>query len=180
MSDKLKSRFPALASLIPVYSVIVFLVYGWMLYRYAWRLPSWLHYLTMGELLGIFSYAMLTGLVESLLLLGFLVGVSVLLPAHFLRDVFIVRGTAISLGWLVSLIGFWIIYERNSLVIESYMVAWTVGALLLSVFLAWFSTRIHWLGAFFSALSDRLVVFLFLLMPLTAFGLVVILVRNIF
>ena len=179
MSEPLKTRLPSFASLVPVYSVIAFFVFGWEVYRYAWRLPSWLHYLTLGELLGIFSYAMLTGLVESLLILGFLLGLSALLPARFLRDVFIVRGTAISLGWLVSLIVFWIAYERDGS-LENFMVAWTVGALFLTVLLARLSTRVRWLGVFLAALADRLTVFLFLLMPLAALGLVVVFIRNIF
>jgi hypothetical protein len=180
MSIALKNRLPSFASLVQVYSVIAFLVYGWMIYRYAWRLPSWLHYLTVGDLLGLFSYAMLAGLVESLLALGFLLGLSALLPPRFLRDAFTVCGTAISLGWFVSLIVFWIIYERDSLAVENYQVAWTVGTFILTVGLGWLSTRVRWLGAFLSALSDRLIVFLFLIMPLTLIGLTVVLIRNIF
>jgi hypothetical protein len=176
----LKNRLPSFANLIPVYSVIAFFVFGWVIYRYAWRLPSWLHYLTMGELLGVFSYAMLTGLIESLFLIGLLILLSIALPARFLRDIFVVRGTAIAFGWLISLVAYWILLEYRGTSMEPYLAAWTVGALMVSAVLAWFSTRLRWLGTFLSGLSDRVIVFLFLIMPLTALSLVVILVRNVF
>lgn len=179
MIDTIKKRLPSFASLTQVYSVIAILVYGWTIYRYVWRLPSWLHYLTMGELVGLFSYAMLTGLVESLLILGILVSISALLPERFLLDNFIVRGTAFSLGLLIPLIVFWVLYEQMSSLLGNYQVMWTIGTIIVTILLVVLSARIRWLAALLSALSDRFVVFLFLLMPLTFLGLVIVVIRNI-
>lgn len=155
-------------------------IYGWELYRYVWRLPSWLHYLTLGDLLGIFSYAMLAGIAESLLLLGLLLGLCALLPTRFLKNDFTVRGTAISLGWFVSLIGFWIVYERLSQSIGNYVEIWTLGALALAGLLTWLSTKVRWLGSFLAAFADRTTIFLYLFIPLSLLSLVVVIFRNLF
>ena len=176
----MKARLPLFSQIIPVFSVLALFVYGWELYRYVWRLPSWLHYLTLGDLLGIFSYAMLAGFAESLFLLGLLLGLYALLPARFLKNNFVIRGTAISLGWFVSLIGFWITYERVSQTIGEYVEIWTLGALALTGLLAWLSMKVGWLGSFLAAFADRTTIFLYLFIPLSLLSLAAVIFRNLF
>jgi hypothetical protein len=176
----LKNRLPKFAEIIPVYSVIAALVYGWGLYRFAYRVPSWLHYLTMGELFGIFSYAMLLGLVESLLILGLLLGVCALLPARFFKDVFIPRGTAISLTLLGLLITYLVIYEKVGPTFIDRIEIWSLATLALTVLFAWLLVRVRFLSRAMSWLSDRMIVFLFLLMPLSVIGVLTVILRNIF
>jgi hypothetical protein len=176
----LKNRFPRFAEIIPVYSVIAVLVYGWAMIRFAWRLPSWLHYLTLGDLFGIFSYAMLTSLVESLLLIGLLLGLCALLPSRLFRDAFIVRGAAIALVLLGSIIVYLVMYERIGPTFIERIELWTLAGLLLAVLFAWLCGRVRLLGAAVAWLADRMIVFLFLLMPLSAVGVIVVILRNIF
>jgi hypothetical protein len=180
MRNDLKNRLPRFAEIIPVYSVIAALVYGWELYRFAYRVPSWLHYLTMGELFGIFSYAMLLGLVESLLILGLLLGVCALLPARFFKDVFIPRGTAISLTLLGLLITYLVIYEKVGPTFIDRIEIWSLATLALTVLFAWLLVRVRFLSRAMSWLSDRMIVFLFLLMPLSVIGVLTVILRNIF
>ena len=176
----MKSRFPKFAEILPVYSVIATLVYGWELYRFAYRVPSWLHYVTMGELFGIFSYTMLQGLFESLLLLGILLLVCAMLPPRFFKDEFVVRGTAISLTFLGAIITYLVLFEALGPEYINRIELWTLGNFLFTILFAWLAGRVRFLGAAMLWLSDRLLVFLFLLMPLSAIGVIVVLVRNIF
>ena len=176
----MKNRFPKFTEILPVYSVIAVLVYGWELYRFAWRVPSWLHYVTMGELFGIFSYTMLQGLFESLLLLGLLLIVCALLPARFLKDVFIVRGTAIALAFLGVIIAYLVVLDAIGLEYTNRIELWTLGNIIFTILFAWLVVRVRFLNTAMSWLSDRLLVFLFLLMPLSAIGVIVVILRNIF
>ena len=54
----ISNRLPKFQSLMPVYAVIVFMVYTWTIYTFIRYLPYWLNFLNVSEILAIFSYAM--------------------------------------------------------------------------------------------------------------------------
>jgi len=175
----LKNRLPPFAQILPVFAIIVTIVYAWGLYRFVWRLPSWLHYLTVGEIFGILSYMLVTAFFESLLLVGLLLGLCALLPRQF-RDTFLVRGTGIALGFFLGILAFMIVYERTG---STYLVTipyWTIASPALATLLGWLFPRTRLLASFAAWTSDRLLVFLYLFLPLTALGLIVVVVRNLF
>lgn len=177
MIETLRRRLPKPGQIIQVYSVVAFFVYGWEAYRFMWRLPSWLHYLTLGDLFGVFSYAMLAGLSESILILGLLLGLCLVVPGP-LQNNFVSLGTAILLGWFCALIGFWIVYEQVTASVGEYVEIWTLGALILAGLLAWLARKSTRLASVFVSLADRTIIFLYLLLPLSALGIVIVLFRN--
>lgn len=175
----LKSRLPSFGQILPVFAVIATLVYTWGLYRFAWRLPSWLHYLTVGEIFGLLSYLLFTSLVESLLLLGILLALCALLPGLF-RESFLVRGTGITLGFFIGILSFLVFYERSGSDYLELIPYWTFASLALTILFGWLFVRVRVLASFAAWISDRLIVFLYLFLPLTAIGTIVVLIRNIF
>ncbi len=54
-------KFPAFSAILPVYAVIAVPVFGWTVTSWLWKLPSWLNFLTAGEITAIFFYAILDG-----------------------------------------------------------------------------------------------------------------------
>jgi len=84
-SFDVRTRFPSLQENLQVYAVIVAFLYTWTILWLFWELPSWLNFLTVGEILPIFAYALATNLLESLLVLAGLNLVCFLLPAHSIR-----------------------------------------------------------------------------------------------
>ena len=74
-------RFPAFSAILPVYAVIAVPVFGWTVTSWLWKLPSWLNFLTAGEITAIFFYAILTAFVESTLICILLLLLCFLLPA---------------------------------------------------------------------------------------------------
>src|SRR5262245_39268762 len=96
-------RLPKPQAMLQVYAVIAFMFSAWTMVAFSWKLRTWLLTLNIGEIFTLFSYAMFTNLLESLIVLLLFLVMSILLPPRFLRDDFIVRGTILSLGLLGSL-----------------------------------------------------------------------------
>jgi hypothetical protein len=162
--DLLK-RLPNLQAILQVYAVIAVMISGWTITAFLWKISTWLLTLNLGEILSVFSYAMCANLVESLIVLVALLLACTLLPARTLRDEFAVRGTLLSIGWIGSLIV--LLGSNREFGMESpfKLLMGPLVVLALTAILLAFSKS----NAVHSAvlwISDRLVVFLFILMPL--------------
>ncbi len=93
----MKNCFPRIQDVVPVYAVISCMIYGWTFVLFFWKLPSWLHFMILSQVFGAFSYGILTNLIESLIVIGGLLGLCALLPSRYLRDTFIDRGSTITI-----------------------------------------------------------------------------------
>ena len=173
-------RFPARTDLPPVFAVITFMLYAWTLIQFFWKLPSLFFYLYVGEIFAVFSYALVESLFESLALLGFLLALSFLLPPAVLRDVFIVRGTALALILTGSVMLFWNRFAALGLPMTKNILLWTMVTIAAACLVAFFSTKINLLAKGLAGFADRLIVFLYLLVPLSAIALGTVLVRSLF
>ncbi len=172
-------RIPKLEQLVPVYAVIVAMIYPWSLLRFFWRLSSWLYFSTVGEIAVIFTYMMVVNLIETILVLLAPVLMSILLPQKWFYDKFITKGS------LLILLGLgYLMYFDNHLSFAAPfpldLVYWTpaiAAAILALVFLlGW----IGFLGKILNELANRLTIFLYISIPVSLISLLVVLVRNIF
>jgi hypothetical protein len=172
-------RFPKPQAILQVYAVIAFMLSAWTITAFSWKLSTWLLTLNLGEIFTVFSYAMLTNLLESLFVLMLLLVVSALLPSRFLRDDFIVSGTIISIGLIGSLMMF---LGLNRVFNDGKVVTLLSGPIVMissMIFLLGFSSRFQWLRSAALWISDRLIVFLFVLLPLFVILSVYVVFRNI-
>ena len=67
--DRYLKRIPSWGKIVPVFAVIVLIVYAWTIIWFFWKLPSWLFFLNAGEILTAFAYSLATNLAESLVVL---------------------------------------------------------------------------------------------------------------
>ena len=155
-------RLPKLQDIWQVYAVIAVMFAGWTITAFLWKLSAWLLLLNLGEMITLFAYAMAANFLESLIVLLLLLVTCRLLPAHLLRDDFIVRGTILAIGLIGSLMAFvgaemQFGFENGSrlLIPPLAILALTILVLKTGVL----RSTIAWL-------SDRLTVFLFILLPL--------------
>jgi len=172
-------RLPNSQAILQVYAVIAVMLSGWTITAFLRKLPSWLLTLNMGEILTVFSYSMVTNLVESLIVLLLILTVCLILPSHILRDDFAVRGTLLSLGLLGSLMALMRIYMQFGMGNAVWLWIGPLAVLLLTALLFVFSSKIGFLHSAVLWVSDRLVVFLFILLPLFVLPLVYVIFRNI-
>jgi len=129
-----KKRLPAFASILPVFAVIAFLVYGWTMIVFLWKLPSWILYLTLGEILAVFAYSMTFALLESFLILTLLLLACMALPPAWMRDAFVTRIMLYMARYAV--VGYDFI---------RFLIPWSLAALALTGLAAFFSTRLRWM-----------------------------------
>ena len=175
---KLLKRFPSAHSIIQVFAVVAFMVYAWSIGWFLWSLPSWLKFMTTGEILSGFSYVLGFSLIESLAFLIFLLGWCFILPATILRDEFIARGTVVA----ISIIGSVMIYLRyfiSAIRLDNHFYLFLLTLLLSIIVIAFVSTAFPRLHQFINWLSDSFIIFLYILVPLSLFSILVVVIRNV-
>jgi hypothetical protein len=172
-------RLPKTQAMLQVYAVIAFMLSAWTIVAFLWKLSAWLLLLNIGEIFTIFSYSMMTNLLESLVVLLLLVVISALLPPRFLRDDFIVRGTILSIGLIGSLMAYLGLYMAFGMDNVAVLLAGPFAVLLLMALLLAVSSKLYWLRSATAWISDHLIVFLFILVPLFVIFSAYVILRNI-
>lgn len=173
----LAKRLPPLPQAAAVYGVIVLIVYGWTLYWFAWKLPSWLYFLTLGEMLVALAYSMAVNFIESLIVLFTLLFICALLPPHWLRERFTASGTALVVLSLIALAYYLgtIITLQDFPPLLGWYVPLTIAGIVTAVIVI---SKIKLLSKLLEELANRAIIFLYLFLPLSAISLIVVLVRN--
>ena len=174
-------KLPRTDAILSVLAVITTLTYGWTFVAFLWKLPSWLHYLTPSEILSIYSYSLLTDFSESILFLALLLFLCLVLPTRLMQEVFILRGTIISLcilGGLMFLLEF---YINNEVGLIGTLPAWLVilaCTFIVLVLLDILSRKIRLISSALTGLAERLTIFLYINLALSTLALIVVAVRN--
>jgi hypothetical protein len=171
-------RMPNSQQIAAVYGVIVLVVYGWTIYWYLWKLPSWLYFMTLTEMLVAFAYAMAVNFLESVLILLVPILLCLFLPSRWFRDQFVAQGAILVVLILVALMQYLkIITSLQDLPpgIGRMALLVMVGI----VFLVFLVGRIGFLGKVIAEIANRATIFLYIFMPISALSLLVVLFRNI-
>ena len=176
----LKSRLPASSAIFPVFAVISFLVYGWTLVIFFWKIPSWLMFLTLDEIFANLAYALAAALLESLVILGLFLLVSILLPAAIMKDVFVTRGTVAVLIGLGSIMLYMYRFSEVGYSFLDDLPLWTLSSLALTLLLTFLAPRIPFIIRLAAWVSDRVTILVYLFVPISAVSLLVVLYRNLF
>lgn len=171
-------RFPSLNQVVPVYAVIIVVIYSWSLLRFFWRLSSWIYFSSVGEIAVIFAYMVVVNLVESILVILVPVLMSILLPRKWFYDRFITKGTLLVLFGLGYLI-----YFNDQLKAERFpleLVYWTPAIALAILSLVFLIDWLGFLDKILNELTNRTIVFLYLSIPISLISLLTVLIRNMF
>jgi hypothetical protein len=160
--------------------VIVLLVYSWTIIRFLWVFPTWRRHLTAGEITGALANGLAINLVESALVLGVLLLVAACLPEHWLRGAFVARGTVLAistLGYMLFL-GDQLKHQGMfpALSLPGWVLILPLGGILALSYLAgrWSALR-----KAAQVLAENATIFLYILPPLSAIAVVVILLRAV-
>jgi len=177
-------RIPARTQVFPIFSIIVFFVFTWALYRISDQLPSWLRYLSLWNIVTLFIYVLASALFESFTVLGFVLLVCLFFPVRFFKGIFVAQGSAVVV--VLSLIA--IMLQFNTNLIYSLQLWQLIGCslLFLVAFLAFvplFASlvkRSNRLQSLLEALASRMSVFGYFYTLIGFISLFVVLVRIIF
>ena len=179
--NKILARLPARQSVLYVYATAVFMVYGWTVMASFWKVPSWLFFLKISEVLAVYAYSFVVNFIESILLLSLALFVSAILPDRWWKD----RFTVSSMVWIMVIMGSMMLrlyQNRTPSGWENFLYGqwtWWGNTFLLALAFHLVVSRVNWLQKGLIALSDRLAVFLYIYLPLTAISFIVVFVRNV-
>lgn len=159
-----------------MYATIVFLSYGWAIITFFWKVPSWLYFLSLGEIGAILAYALASSLLECTIILLIFLFASLVLPSGLLADKFAVRASLI-----VYSLTFWVVLlTLNSLIqlpATSDVITFGLGVSVTSALAILLSERISFFPGLVMAVGNRLTIFLYLWLPLGVLGILVIIFR---
>lgn len=179
--NRLLKRLPDRQSIVGVYATAAFMIYGWTLLRSFWKLPSWMFVLNIWEILSVYAYAFVVAFTESVLVLAILLLVGFVLPARWWND----RFTSMGMIWLIVLEGSVMLrlYENRAPAFWEEFVyhqgPWWAYTFALALLLSLVVSRVGWLQKGFALLAERMVVFLYIYIPLTVISFVVVVLRNV-
>ncbi len=168
----MQSHVPGLEKITPVYAVIVLMIYSWTTLWYFWKMPGWLYFMTVWELITAFSFAILVNLLESLLVLAAILMAALVLPQKWFRQAFVARGSALAamgLGWLMVIANGFQIKDE----IPWDLVRWTPAMVAAMVVLAILAGIVPTVRKLIESLANRLTVFLFISLPLSLLALLI-------
>jgi hypothetical protein len=181
-NSSLKAKLPARQEALVVFSVIVFIVFSWTLYRVFWWVPSWLEYLSIWNILIIVAYVLAFALFESLAVMGLIVILGLLFPKQTFKDQFIVQGSAISaaLGVIAFLVQrkVSLIYKLELWQTLAYPTLILIGVVILVPMLSYIFKRFNLLSRLALAAAERMTIFVYLYVPLGLIGVLVVVARN--
>jgi len=172
-------RLPEIHNIVPVFAVIVAVVYGWSIFAFFWKTPSWLFFLQINEIFVIVAYTLTVNFLGSLLFLGFLLFFCLILPSQYFKDNFIVQGGLVSLFVLGSVALYINRYSEYNIDFLKYLPIWSFITVVAVVFTSFFAPKVLFIRQGILWIADRLVIFLYILIPLSVFSLVVVVFRNI-
>jgi hypothetical protein len=181
--EHLESKLPSRQEVLPVLSVIVFIVFTWTLYRMFFQVPSLLFYMRVWDVLIISAYVLAFALFESAVVLGLLLIFSLVFPVKYFKDNFVAQGSTvvlmISMGAVALQRKMNIMYRLDGweLILYPFVI---LAAIVFVIFAAsYIYDRFKILPRIISTVAERMIVFVLLYVPLSILGMLVVLVRNI-
>ncbi len=161
-----------------MYGTIAIVVYAWTLMRFFWQLPSWLYFLNGGEILGALAYLLVVNFAESLVFVCGPLLLALILPKRWFHDVFVARGTALSL----STLGCMMLLAEQFNNFRDYPqldlpVWWVLVAAAGIAALVYLCGRIGLLRKALEAVAERASIFVYLLVPLSLLAALLVIIR---
>ena len=182
LTRQFSERLPDRKSVWGVYAVIVFLVYSWTLVTSFYKLPSWMFYLTIDQILSIYAYSFSLNLLESIFLL---VGVLFLHFTIFLplknKDEFQARSILIVFTLLVSSMTRLLLYksyESSEAFVNGELTWWILTFFWVALF-SIIMPKKKLFRSIFAGVAERVLIFLYIYIPLSFISLIIVTLRNI-
>lgn len=174
----LTTRFPARFEIEAALGFLFFAVFTWSIRGFLSELPSFLLYYSLENIFGVFCYMMAFALLESLLIMGFLLLFSFILPERWLRQGFARKGTM-----LVLVAGGAAIYLQNILTfqfpsLKEFVLVFGLSLLTLIVLLYYVMSDQRFQDILDNVL-ERFKIFSYIYIPLGVIGFFVVIIRNI-
>jgi len=176
-----KKRLPERSDVFTVLGVVVFLVFSWSIRGFFYKVPSFILYFKVGQVLAVLSYMMGFALLESLLGTLGLGLLAFLLPASWFKNGFVYKSFITLLVGAIALL--WLEYtimDFNNRLPPVSLLLTAAGITLggwVALLLLFHHIKLLQKPVLF--IADRVGVMAYIYIPLGFLGLIVVLIRNI-
>lgn len=171
------NRFPHRNEIISVFAVAVFACFTWTIIGFFHKLSSFTLYFTFAEIATIFAYMMAFALLESLTVTVSIVLLSVILPASWLKEGFAVKGFV----FLIVATAAAILFQKelkDHFPSTLMLLASSVLPLLLIAILIIIVRSMPKVQNILLNVQDRILIMLFIYVPIGLISLIVVMYRN--
>lgn len=171
-------RLPKKENIVQVYAVIVVLFYSWTIITSFKDLSTnWLLYFNIADMVSLFAYSLIGAFLESLVSIFALLLIGFILPFRRFNENFVLYGSILSFALAGSLIH---LYSQTlTFGILDKVGIWAAVFLGTVIALMSLGKIFPVIGRIVQSIAERLVVFLYIYLPLTAISILIVLVRNI-
>lgn len=180
---KLCSRFPGRQEIVPVLSLILFVVYSWTIFRMIYQVPSWLMSHTKYGLFSLSVYVFAFALLESLLLTGFILLICLVFPRPYFKEHFVSQGSFIVLTCTAWAVAAQFLREgiRTSSLTEIilFILVFLLSIMVVTILSKWLLVKLPRLDEVIVSLVERTTIFAWIYVPIGLFSTVVVFIRNI-
>lgn len=180
---KISSKLPPRREILPVFSLVLFIVFSWTLYRLFWYVPSWIQYLTIWEVFILGAYALGFALLEGVFVLFLALLLALIFPAKRFRDQFIAQGSTfvllIGAGAVALQRKMGILYSLSLREIFFYPILFLALVVFILLVTSYLYDRFRTVPALIGSVAERMTVFAYIYIPLGLLGLIIVTLRNI-
>jgi len=146
------------------------------------QIPSWLYSHSKTGIFFLAAYVFTVALIESLLLFGFVLLVSLILPRRIFRDQFIAQGSLMVIACTIWALILKFQSEssglRNLLEVSAWILIFILSLLLIAVVSSFLMQRYQRSKSVLEAIADRMIIFAWIYVPVGLVSLAIVLVRN--
>lgn len=175
MLDFIKRRLPARNEVVIVASMAVFLVFTWSLRNVFFQYPSYILSYNVGDILAIVAYHMAVALLESVLVMAIVLLLAFLLPGKWFKEGFAYKGSFLILALAAVSVYLQAVMTNQP---KINWLAMQLGRGLLAWLAAVLVTHfVPVVRKIVLDLLDRLVIFLYLYVPIGVLSLLAVFVR---
>jgi len=182
VTSNLITHLPSREDALPVYSIVIFTIFGWTLYRLFWYIPSWLEHLSISSILITAAYILSFALLESAAIFSLLCLFSLIFPRRLFRDRFVSQSCSIVILLGVGAYLFQrkvkVMYRLSFVELMIYPVVIILCTLIVILIFGYFFKRFEILSKLIDAFAEKMTVFTYVYLPLGLLGLLVVLIRN--
>jgi len=178
---KVISKIPTRQEILPIFSLILFIVYSFTIYRMLFQIPSWLYSHTKPDMFFLAVYVFAVALIECLLVLVFILVLNLITPRKIFRDQFLSQGSMMVIActiWAFILKYQVDIFALSGLRDVSIMILLVVLSLLIILVVSSFlMKRNPGIKSILEATSDRMIIFAWIYVPVGMISFAIVLVR---
>jgi hypothetical protein len=136
--------------------------------------------MNISEIVGVFSYIQSLALLESILIFGILISLSVLLPPRFLKEKLMMRGAVFL--FVASIyavpVGYYYSWNINYLNYRDWLISWILVSILTLVVLFMLIRQHKRIGEIITAMAERAIILSIVYVFIDLVGIAVVIVRQ--